>query len=212
MTPTQRGAALTLTNTGTEAASFQIRLFRWSQVDGEDRLEPAPETIVSPPFAAIPAGAAYTVRIARPASQTAGSEIGYRLVIDELPKTSEARREGVGVAMLLRASVPVFVTPSNAQARIEWRAWKDETGLHVEAVNRGDRRARIAGLTARTAEGRDIRFGDGLNAYVLAGASRRFDAPLIGPDGAESLSSRTLTLTAQDGGRRISESVLVGGD
>ena len=48
---TAPGAASTVTlrNEGTAPINVQIRLFRWSQVDGKEKLEPTDEVVASPP-------------------------------------------------------------------------------------------------------------------------------------------------------------------
>lgn len=139
--------------------NLQIRLFKWSQVDGEDHLDPTSEMLVSPPAASVPAGASYTIRVARPAAAAVPTEQAYRLFIDELPKPIDPRTIGQGVAMVLRTSMPVFVTDKKAIAQINWKVWQDAEGLHAEAANVGQRHAKIALLTIQPATGAPIVFG-----------------------------------------------------
>jgi fimbrial chaperone protein len=172
-----RAAALTLANTADEPLTVQLRVFKWLQSDGEDRLEPATDIVASPPAVTIPAGASYTLRVARPAATAVGSELAYRLLIDELPKPFDPSSTDQGVRMVLRTSIPVFVADSAATPRLAWTVWQDPSGIHAQVMNSGARHAKIAALTLTGADGAPIVFGAGLNGYVLAGSARRFDLP-----------------------------------
>ncbi|QJU56995.1 molecular chaperone [Sphingomonas sp. AP4-R1] len=213
----QRAASITLVNTDSEPVSLQIRIFKWSQTNGEDKLDETSDMLVSPPAATVPPGASYTVRVARPAVMPVQGEQSYRIFIDELPKPIDPRTVGQGVAMVLRTSMPVFVVDPKAIARLAWTVWRDRNGLHAEVLNTGQRHAKIAALTIAPADGKPIVFGSGLNGYVLAGTTKRFDFKLPRPaDKAEPEASAlpaigsTVALSAKNDGTDIKESVVVG--
>jgi fimbrial chaperone protein len=206
----QRAAALTLVNTDADPVNLQIRIFKWTQVDGQDMLEPASDMMVSPPAAAVPAGASYTVRVARPSTASVQHEQAYRLFIDELPKPVDPRAVGQGVAMVLRTSMPVFVTSPKAVAQLHWRVWQSSDGLHVDVSNDGQRHAKISGLTVQPVDGAPIVFGAGLNGYVLAGTSKSFllksaDAPNL----PSLVPGASVTLTAKNDALSIKEQLSV---
>src|SRR5438067_10543078 len=58
-----------LHNEGTIAINAQVRVFRWVQVDGQEKLEPTDDLVASPPMAHLGPGAEYTVRIVRVSKQ-----------------------------------------------------------------------------------------------------------------------------------------------
>jgi fimbrial chaperone protein len=209
----QRATAITLVNTDTDPVSLQIRIFKWSQVDGEDKLDETSELLVSPPAATVPPGASYTIRVARPAAIPVHGEQSYRLFIDELPKPIDPRTTGQGVAMVLRTSMPVFVVDSKAIARLAWQVWRDQDGLHAEVTNTGDRHVKIAGLTIQPAGGgTPVVFGAGLNGYVLGGTTKRFNLKLpAAKDKGVALPAigSTVTVTAKNDGVDIKDSVVV---
>lgn len=209
MQPSQRATAVTVTNTDSQPVTLQIRLYRWSQRDGEDKLDPTSDMIVSPPVATIPAGASYTIRLARRVMTPFAGEVSYRLMLDEIPKVADPNKPIQGVAMVLRTSLPVFVTDPAAKAQIGWQFWQDAGGIHVEATNLGTRRARIAGLQVEMPTGRTITFGSGLNGYVLAQATRRFDVTGAAAEGLPSLGGTQVNLMAREGDRQLKETVLV---
>lgn len=184
------GAAsnLTLRNEGPRPINAQVRVFRWTQVDGEDVLEPTNAVVASPPTASLGSRADYTVRIVRTARQPAAQEEAYRLIVDELP---DATREQTGrVAMVLRHSVPVFFTPDQGDPpKLQWSVRVDGGQVEVTATNEGGRRVRISKLKV-TAGKTAVSFGEGLVGYALAGSSATWSRPSRGLSG-------TVTITAQ---------------
>src|ERR1700694_5222625 len=64
---TAPGAASTVTlrNEGTTPIDAQIRVFRWSLVDGQEKLEPTDDVIASPPSVTLTPNGQYIARIAR---------------------------------------------------------------------------------------------------------------------------------------------------
>jgi fimbrial chaperone protein len=205
---TERAASMTVANTGTDPVNLQLRVFKWTQINGEEVLEPATDMLVSPPAATIPSGASYTVRVARQSSGPVQNELSYRVFIDELPKPVDPRTVGQGVSMVLRTSLPVFVVDSKAFAQLTWKVWQDASGLHADATNSGRRHAKIIGLTVQPAGGTPLVFGAGLNGYVLAGSHKRFDLKMD-PKAKSMAPGAVVTLTAHDGSEAIQESLHV---
>lgn len=211
MLSTARAAAITIVNTDAEPVSLQIRLYKWSQVDGEEVLDPTTDMVVSPPAVTVPANASYTIRVARPAATPVDRELSYRLLIDELPKPADPRTAGQGVRMVLRTSMPVFVADNTAMAELGWTVWQDGEGVYAQAVNTGRRHAKIAGLALTTANGAAVNFGAGLNGYVLAGATKRFDLKTgSAPQQPPALTTgSTVTLTAKNDALDVRTTVTV---
>jgi fimbrial chaperone protein len=200
----QRTTTVTLINTDTVTLNFQIRLFKWTQVDGQDRLEPADEMLVSPPAITLLPGKSYLVRIARRDSGPVGGERAYRLLIDQLsPPEQDDEGNRLGVSILYRASLPVYLTDPKAEARLGWRVREDADGLHVAVHNSGSRHARIAQLALQPADGSPpISFANGsLLGVVLAGNSSAFTfKPTQGEPVPKLAKGSRVVLTAVDGG------------
>ncbi|OOG53714.1 fimbria/pilus periplasmic chaperone [Rhodanobacter sp. C03] len=208
MSAAERASSMTLVNTGTDPVNLQLRIFKWSQVNGEEVLVPATDMLVSPPAATIPAGVSYTVRIARQSVTSVQNELSYRVFIDELPKPVDPRTLGQGVSMVLRTSLPVFVVDPKAFAKLSWKVWQDGSGLHAEATNSGQRHAKIIGLAVQPEGGSPLVFGNGLNGYVLTGAHKRFDLKMD-PKAKPLVPGMVVKLTAHDGSEAIQESLHV---
>lgn len=176
--PAQAGS-LTLENTGAAEISLQMRVFEWSQPDGADKLTPTAAVVASPPAAKIAPGARYTIRVARTARARGQGEAAYRLWIDELPQAASPRAGGGEVDVRLRYDLPVFFHQPGHSPRLTWRAFRSGENVVVEARNAGTRHARVERLKLVSANAQ-WSFGDGLNGYVLAGATRRWTVPAGG--------------------------------
>src|SRR4029077_342518 len=81
------GAATTvkLRNEGATPLNAQIRVFRWSQVNGEDKLEPTTDVVASPPLTKLSPKTDYTVRLVRVSKTPVDKEETDLLVLGELP-------------------------------------------------------------------------------------------------------------------------------
>ena len=74
--PARQGDGLWRGNTGTAPLDAQIRVFRWTQVDGQDRMEPADGLVVSPPMLQLPTHGRQLVPVIRNGPPPAGPGAG----------------------------------------------------------------------------------------------------------------------------------------
>lgn len=167
--PDSSSASFRLRNPSAEDVTVQVSAHRWEQIDNESVLQPADELIVVPPLVGIPAGATQVVRIAR-RERSAGREHAYRVHFQEVPS---ALPEGfVGLQTQLKLDVPLFFTPREPHAEIEWRAVAGAEGtLRLDLTNVGNHFVRFSEISLRDQEGRNIRQVSGPE-YALAGAQR----------------------------------------
>lgn len=78
----------------------------------------------------------------------------------------------------MRYSIPVFFSGgAKSLPNVTWTATRQNNDLLLTAANAGDRRLRVAGLTARSANGANISFGRGLNGYILGKSATTWVAP-----------------------------------
>ncbi len=172
------GAAtiITLRNVGTDPLNAQIRVFRWSQIDGGEKLEPTDDLIASPPITSLPPKTDYTIRLVRVSKRPISAGEAYRLLVDELPE-SKAGQRGV-VTLVMRYSVPVFFYPRQAsEAKLAWALDQRGGQAYLSTTNSGDRHARISALTLRDGGATAASFGDGLTGYVLGHSTMRWRVP-----------------------------------
>jgi len=144
----------------------------WEQVNGEDRLTPTRELLVSPAVFTLPADGSQLVRVAlrRPADPQ--RELSYRLILTEVPQ--QARPDFTGLNVALRLSLPVFVAPTaKASQALEWSATRTADGaLAVTARNTGNAHARVVSFSVAPAANPAAATSQDVTAYVLPGQAR----------------------------------------
>jgi fimbrial chaperone protein len=169
-------STVTLRNEGPAPINAQARVFRWTQVDGKERLEPTNAVVASPPIASLASRVNYTIRVVRTSREPIGKEEAYRLLLDELP--NERLRKAGTVQLLLRHSVPVFFVPKEASApKLKWSVQTQRGRVVLTVKNEGGRRVKIAKLRVKDASGKTLSFGEGLVGYALAGATMTWSRP-----------------------------------
>jgi fimbrial chaperone protein len=169
--------ALWLTNTGSETLHAQVRVFRWSQVDGKDVLEPSRDLVVSPPMVTIAPGDRQMVRVIRQVPAPSATEASYRVIVDELPIDAGDRP---GLKFVLRYSVPIFLAPMGdppvkATLQASWDNAPDGPVLRVS--NAGSSHAQIADVVWRGANGDYTVLRAGLVGYALPGSTMSWHLP-----------------------------------
>ncbi|BEP55792.1 molecular chaperone [Variovorax sp. V118] len=182
LAPTRQGDGLWLSNTGTAPLDAQIRVFRWTQVDGQDRMEPADGLVVSPPMLQLPTDGRQLVRVIRNGPPPAGpAEEAYRVLVDELPVPQAAGAAADGkksnLNFVMRHSLPIFVSPAGAEpapAQLRWSLRREDGKAVLEVSNGGGVHAQLADLVFTGADGRAVAAYTGLLGYVLPGATMRW--------------------------------------
>jgi fimbrial chaperone protein len=169
-------STLTLRNEGATAVDAQIRVFRWSLVNGQEKLEPTEDVVASPPAITLSPKGNYVARIVRVAKHPVVGEESYRLLVDQLPDLS--RQKNGTVNLLVRYSIPVFFgTPEKKGPSVAWSLVRSGDKLKLIVRNNGERRLRISALTVRDAKGGTISFGAGLAGYSLGQSIKSWTAP-----------------------------------
>lgn len=178
--PAERSAeGLWLSNTGSSVLRAQLRIYRWTQENAEEKLEPTRDIAISPPMLELPPGERQLVRLIRLRPPPQGVETSYRVVVDELPPA--ATPVSSGLQFVLRYSIPVFLSSAGAAASPPvLRATLDvsQTNAVVEISNSGGFRAQIADLAYVDAGGQRYPLASGLLGYVLPGQRMRWPLPL----------------------------------
>lgn len=194
-----KASQLTLHNLGDAPIDAQIRVFHWTQQDGEERLTPSSDLVASPPAATLSPGQDYTVRVVRVSEKPVDSEESYRLLVDELPQSSP--QPGKNVNFVVRYSIPIFFAHTNTDPQLVWTAYSQNGRLVLRVRNDGARHIRISALSVESPSGASISFGSGLVGYVLAHSATRWTGPAA-PKGM--IPGTTLRITAQGDNGEIS--------
>ena len=164
-----RAGRLVLANTGDAMVAAQVRVYAWTQVDGEDVLSPSPALTASPAIVEIAPGAEQLVRVIRADGSPVTAEQAYRVIIDERPGDPDKDATNA-VTVRMRYVLPVFVRADNAPAHaLDCRIG----GASLTCRNTGGRAAQLGATTLVGSRARS-ELTPGLLGYVLAGSSRRF--------------------------------------
>lgn len=168
------GAAtvMSLANKGDQPSTVQLRVYRWEQSAGADRMVETTDVVASPPLLTVQPGATNVVRLVRVSRAPVKTEESYRLLVDEVPRTD--RQNGFGVKIALRYSIPVFFTPREGNPpAVQWTLERKGSEVIVNAINTGSRRVRLANLSLK-GQGGTSTFGTGLAGYVLGSSANQW--------------------------------------
>ena len=161
-------STITLTNAGAEEINAQVRVFKWSQVNGVEQLVPTTDVVASPPAVKIAGNKDSVVRLVRLSKTPITGEETYRLKVDEVPKAAHG---GAAVSFAISYSVPVFFTAPDQKANLGWTAAIVKGQLKLEATNSGGKHSRLADL--KIIDGaKTLVVGPGLAGYVLTQSKR----------------------------------------
>lgn len=193
----KRSELLEVSNSGTQAARFQITAYAWRQSADEDMiLTPTNDLVFFPSLFSIAAGGSRLIRVASTAMD-ARTEKAYRLIVEELP---QGAAPSGGVQVLTRMNLPVFVQTRGATAKPALDAQLQHRLLSVVLRNHGNTYFKGADvrIVARASDGRSL-FEKSIPAwYLLAGARKSYELAMP-PDVCEKLETVTIVLRTDEG-------------
>jgi fimbrial chaperone protein len=208
-----RATAVWLENTSSNAVTMQIRVLRWSQDAGIDKLEDAEGLVIaSPPLATIAPGRRQLVRLVSTVPAPAGRELAFRILIDELPNVgstgpaAKAPEGYLGVTFRMRYSVPLFVYGRGLAPRLQgnseepvpltWWVAESPQGPALLVRNPSERHVRLS-KARLVSPRRVVDVAPGLLGYVLPGTEMRWLLPprvdISADDVLEVIVNHTLT-------------------
>ncbi|MBY8821792.1 fimbrial biogenesis chaperone [Sphingomonas colocasiae] len=187
---TQRATALWLENPGKAPIQLQVRVFGWQQSDAGDHYVAQNEVIGTPPMVRIEPGQRQLVRLTRTTPAPAGTEVAYRVIVDEIPLPTAVadRADAARIQFRMRYAIPLFSygdgrsrpkpaggasAGAPAQA-LGWRIVSEGGKRFLEMHNAGQTHVRLVNVSF---EADKKPFAPGLLGYVLAGATMRWPLP-----------------------------------
>lgn len=177
--PGSTSTRLRLRNTGSAPVAGQVRVYAWTQENGDERLVPVSDLALSPPIVEIPPGVEQIVRIVNTGAPASGQDRAYRVVVDELPQP--AATAGTRVGLRMRYVIPAFVRARDASPpSLECAIEADRTMLACE--NRGGRAAQLGQSTLVAENGDAQTLSAGLFGYVLPGSRRVWHLATTAPE------------------------------
>lgn len=171
MNTKDRAVAVTITNDGNEPVALQAELFTWNQKpDGADDLQLTDDLILSPPIIKLAPNAKQVVRLARAKPVQVDRQLTYRLVMRQVPEAVQ-REQNIQVPIALALSMPVFITPPAARAKIACQSERVEGDLlRVRCANSGTAYTQVRQMVLRQGDRTFGRFEGG--EYILPGAKK----------------------------------------
>ncbi|USP41771.1 fimbria/pilus periplasmic chaperone [Acinetobacter sp. XS-4] len=172
----QNASSISLFNQSNESTDLQIRVFEWTQKNGQDQLTPTDEIAISPPFLKLQSNDSYNLRVVRINPTPISGEKTYRIIIDELPKPIDSRKAAQGVNVLLRSSLPVFVVNKDAITKLSWKIDTNQEAASLNISNIGNQHALLNNLmlvdtTANKSYPIKV---NTVNGYILAEQARSY--------------------------------------
>jgi fimbrial chaperone protein len=172
--PAQNADGLWLSNTGDNVVHAQVRVYRWTQENGVEKLTPSRGLLVSPPMVQLAMSDRQLIRVIRADAPPGAVEDAYRVVIDELPVEVQEKK---GLQLVLRYSVPIFVAATGAQSaapQLKWSLRREGDQAVLEIANSGGMHAQLADVNFVDTAGRRTQLHAGLMGYILPGARMRW--------------------------------------
>lgn len=165
--------SFTLHNASNTDASLDVQAFGWhNDAKGDLQLDPTSDILVFPTHVVIPAGETRRVRVGSRV-EAGSAERAYRLIVAQ----TAAPGERMGVAMLMRFSLPLFIQPRNRTATVSIKTPSIERGaLHVTLANESGLHVTPQRITAtgRDASGQTVWTRELRPWYLLAGETRGY--------------------------------------
>lgn len=164
MAPERAFGSLRVRNGRERATAFEVDVYAWTQVNGEDVLTPTDALVAAPGVFEMQPGGEQVVRLGAIAPSRT-RETAFRVILRELPTQ---RADGARLGFTLEMSLPVFVTPANARAELTTQA---RPGPGIVLSNTGAAHARLISLESIEAGAIDA------PRYLLAGAQAATPLP-----------------------------------
>lgn len=144
---TQRASGvLQITNTGDDPVRVQVSAVDWGHDGHEEVLADTDDLLLNPPIFSLTPGQIQYLRFGLRHSPKTPTEKSYRLIVDEVPANETP---ATGLRMLLRISIPVFITPQEQQEKVTWELRQESTGVVLTARNDGNLHIKIHQLKLR---------------------------------------------------------------
>jgi fimbrial chaperone protein len=180
--PTDGRAIFTIRNDRTRDVLYQISVFSWHIVNGEDRYEATQDFIASPPLFNLTPSISQIVRIGFRNPVKLPVEQAYRLEVAEVPRPGDSNAASGRVEFSFKYLLPVYVASSNRSAKpiLVWSMHAEDNSIVVRAENRGNKHAvvNMVGLNRQSSDNLVPEYFLKKHLVILAGAWRQWRIPV----------------------------------
>ena len=173
---TQQATSLSLFNESAQSNHLQIRVFKWVQENNQDQLLATDDIVVSPPIVKLASNTSLNLRVVRQKPAALTDEHAYRVIIDELPNSTDRDSTDQSVNVLLRSSLPLFISPKKSKAELTANLKIQEKKGILHISNSGGRHTFIKDLNLIDhSAGKTYKIKvTTINGYILAKQQKAF--------------------------------------
>ena len=188
----EQSTTLGITNQAETNTAVQVRAYLWTQQDGQDKLTPTTDLLVSPPIASIAPHETQIIRLVQRTSP-AQKEVTYRILVDQIPAAAAP-----GIRIVLRLSIPLFAESMvRANPHDRFRLLRDGDKLTLIGVNDGNRHDALHKLELHAPDGLVLQPTKGASPYLLQGSTQHWQ--IAGGKLPDSVKEVNLTATGVNG-------------
>lgn len=179
----RKPVAVTVTNSGDRAVTFQTDALVWRQADGVDSFESTNELVVVPPIVEVAPNSSQVFRVMLRSPAPSPVERTYRLVLEDITEELAPVAGQASIAFKLSHSLPVMVAPAGKVLNVlRWKpcatgAATRPSAVCIRLLNAGNRRVKFETLTV-AGDGWQQELSLKAGENVLAGAQREWIVPL----------------------------------
>jgi fimbrial chaperone protein len=177
-----RSDIITVFNSGDATLRLQVRSMRWQmQSDGQWKLDPSDDLIVTPELAEVAPGKTIELRVGS-LQAVDSTEASYRLLLNELPGLANDPSAKSGqIRVLTEINLPVFLEPEHVERKPVLRSGRIDRGkLSIGVGNDGNQRLDPQSVSVSVLDhaGKTLLQKDVVANYVLAGSTAMLDLKL----------------------------------
>jgi fimbrial chaperone protein len=144
---------ISIRNTSKQSFTVQPKVLRWSQKDGKDVFDATRDILVAPPIVEVPAGETQVIRLALKRAPEAGSEMSYRIFIQQV--AVPAKEGTTALAFSWSLSLPIFVSATDAAVKpaLQWTGTSANKVLTLNATNNGSMHIQVKRIRVESSVG-----------------------------------------------------------
>ncbi len=174
LSPQKPTMPLSITNNSDAPVVIQVQAMQWSQENGEDVYVRTDHLLATPPIVTIPGHGTQIIRVGLRKQFDPEREMSYRIYLAEVPGLVKA--DGTGLQMLLRISLPAFVTGSKAaKPDLKWAVIPSGQGSgKLKVTNDGSAHALVSNMRLLDMASDQTIARQLKPAYLLPGTSREW--------------------------------------
>ncbi len=191
-----RIATITIANHDPVTHTFQITPFAWNQADGQDKLTPTTDLLVSPPIFTLISEGQQVVRFALRTPAPVANELTFRILLRTAPTDSQALSSDVRLRVSF--SIPVFIASPQGGAPNLTCTYRDigRNQIKLTIENSGTSHVHIEHIRLADAHGTLV--DDAAAQYVLAGTKATLSLAAARPFAGASIDAK-VTLDQDQG-------------